>query len=280
MTVLVTGATGTVGREVVRLLSDAGADVRAGTREPSRADGLPSGVEAVRADVLDPAGSAAALHGVDAVFLLRPPQVTRPAAMAPFVDAVAAAGVRAVVLLSVQGAGANPLLPHRGVERLLERTDLGWTFLRPGYFHQNLLEVHREEVRDRDELFVPAGAGRTALVDARDVAAVAARALTEPGHARRAYELTSQALTWSEVAEALSAARGRRVAYPRPGVLRYAVAELRRGRPAPLVLVTAGLYSATRLGLSGRTTGDLAALLERSPLTLADFTEDHADAWR
>ncbi|MGY1716644.1 NAD(P)H-binding protein [Geodermatophilus sp. SYSU D01106] len=282
MTVLVAGATGTVGSEVVRRLAALDADVRAGARDPGRAAaGLPPGVPPVRLDLEDPASWPVALEGVDALFLLRPPEVARASRLQPFLDAVVAAGVRRVVVLSVQAAGRNPLLPHRALEERVEATGLAWTHLRPANFFQNLLTVHREEIRDRSRISVPAGNGRTAHVDVRDLAEVAAAALTGPGHEGRAYELTArEAPTFAEIAATLSAVLGRPVVYPRPGIVAFAREKRAQGVAPGLVLVMTLLFTTTRLGLAGRTTGDLARLLGREPTTLRRFVEDHADAWR
>ncbi|MGY1669220.1 NmrA family NAD(P)-binding protein [Geodermatophilus sp. SYSU D00710] len=282
MTVLVAGATGTVGGEVVRRLAALGPDVRAGARDPERAAAaLPAGVPAVRLDLEDAGSWPAALDGVEALFLLRPPEIARVERLQPFLDAVVAAGVRRVVVLSVQAAGRNPLLPHRALEKRVEATGLAWTHLRPANFYQNLLTVHREEIRDRSRISVPAGNGRTAHVDVRDLAEVAAAALTGPGHEGRAYELTArEAPTFAEIAATLSAVLGRPVVYPHPGVVAFAREKLSEGTPPGMVLVMTLLFSTSRLGLAARTTGDLARLLGREPTTLRQFVEDHADAWR
>lgn len=277
--VLVAGATGTVGSSVVQQLHDRGVPVRAGSRNPhSATTALPAGVSRVRLDVTDNATWSAALDGVNRMFLLRPPQIARPSAMAGFLDAVARASVERVAFLSVQGAGANPLLPHRGIERLLEASRLDWTFLRAGWFHQNLLTAHHDDVV-RGELAVPAGGGRTALVDARDIASVAVQALTGTGHSRRAYELSAEAPTWAEIADTLARATGRPVRYTQPGVPRYVLTELSRHQAPALVLITTALYTATRLGLAARTTGDLAAILGRTPTSLAQFAAQNAERW-
>ncbi|NEM08843.1 NAD(P)H-binding protein [Geodermatophilus normandii] len=282
MTVLVAGATGTVGREVVRRLAALGADVRAGGRDPQRAaEDLPAGVPAVRLDLEDATSWPAALDGVGALFLLRPPDVARVERLQPFLDAVVAAGVRRIVLLSVQAAGRNPLLPHRALEKRVEATGLAWTHLRPANFHQNLLTVHREEIRDRSRISVPAGNGRTAHIDVRDLAEVAAAALTGSGHERCAYELTGrEAPTFAEIAATLSAVLGRPVVYPRPGVVAFVREQVAAGTPPGLVLVMTLLFTTTRLGLAARTTGELERLLGREPTSLLRFVEDHADAWR
>jgi uncharacterized protein YbjT (DUF2867 family) len=188
------------------------------------------------------------------------------------------AGVERVVLLSVLGAERNPLLPHRRIEKRLEGSSLSWTFLRAAYFAQNLETTHREEVR-RGELFVPAGEGRVGVVDARDVAAVAALAL-RGGHARRGYDLTGpEALTFGEMADVLRDHLDHRVTYAEPGLLRFAGRSLRAGTPPMQVAVMAGLYTITRLGLSARITDTVEAVLGRPPRTFEQYVADRRSVW-
>jgi len=205
MTVLVTGATGTVGSRVVAALAAADEPVRAASREMRRAPGIRCDVaSSVSFDFEKPETWGDALDGVDEIFLVRPPQLSRVGPLTDFVDAAERVGVDHVVVLSVLGADKNPLLPHRRIERHVEGTGLNWTFVRASFFMQNFLEEHRGEVRD-GVLFVPAGDGKTSFVDARDVAEVAAAALTEPGHGGRAYDVTGpEALTYDEVAAVFS----------------------------------------------------------------------------
>ena len=142
------------------------------------------------------------------------------------------AGVEHVVFLSVLGAERNPLLPHYRIERLLRASGMAYTLLRASYFMQNLTSVHREEIRQRGELFVPAGRGRTSFVDARDVATAGAAALTEPGHLNRAYALTGPAaVDFYHVARLLTEVLSRPVFYRAPSTARYAFTLLRRGLP-------------------------------------------------
>ncbi|MGQ7294967.1 NmrA family NAD(P)-binding protein [Quadrisphaera sp. KR29] len=285
MTVLVTGATGTVGSRVVEVLAARGVDVVAGSRHPqppprSGQDDDAARVRPVRLDLLDGTTYGQALDDVDALFLVRPPQVARAALLQPFLDAAVAAGVRRVVVLSVPAAAHVRLVPHRQLEERVEATGVEWTHLRAANFYQNLLTVHREEIRDHGRLSVPAGGGRTAHVDVRDLAEVAAAALTEPGHARRSYVLTArEAPTFAEIAAVLSAELGRPVVYDRPGALAFVRRGLAAGTPPGLVAVMTALFTATRLGLAARTSGDLARLLGREPTALAQFVHDHRDAW-
>jgi len=273
-TVLVTGATGTVGSALLDALTDCDATVRAATRSPP---GTGPADEWVAFDFEKPETWGDALAGVDALFLLRPPQLSRVGPVRAFVDAAGRVGVDRCVVLSVLGAERNPLLPHRRIERHVAASALRWTFLRPSFFTQNLVEVHGDALA-RGEIPVPAGDGRTSFVDARDVAAVAAVALTEPGHAGVAYDLTGpEALTYDEVAAVASDVLGSPVTYTDPSLPRFVVRELRRGRPLGFTLVMSGIYTTARLGLAGRVTGAVERVLGRPPRDVRAFFEDYED---
>jgi uncharacterized protein YbjT (DUF2867 family) len=281
--VLVTGATGTVGSHVVAGLADRDVAVRAAVRDPGAARGrFDEDVEAVAFDFERPETWGEAFEGVDAMFLVRPPAIGRVKRhLLPAVDAAVRVGVSHVVYLSVLGAERNPVLPHHTVEDHLRTVDASHTFLRASFFMQNLTEVHREEIAERGEVFVPAGDGATSFVDARDVAAVGVAALTEPGHGGRAYDVTGpEALTYHEVADVLSDVLGREVTYPRPGAVAFALRELRSGTDLAFAGVMLAIYTTARLGFAGRVTDDVEAVLDREPRTLRTFVADHADAFR
>jgi uncharacterized protein YbjT (DUF2867 family) len=239
-------------------------------------------VEAVRFDFRDPATYEDALAGVDRLFLLRPRGLTSVRrAVRPVLRAARQAGVEHVVFLSRLGAERNPLLPYRRIERLVERAGIPFTVLRPSFFMQQLSTTQREEIRERGEIFVPAGRGRTSFIDARDVAAVAAAVLGAGDHADRAYPLTGpQALDYYQVARILTEELGRPVFYRAPSALRFMARALRRGTPLPLVVALAARYSTTRLGQMETVTGDAAGILGRPPGTVRRFVRDHLPAWR
>jgi uncharacterized protein YbjT (DUF2867 family) len=274
--ILVTGATGNVGRPVVAALRARGLPARPGLRDPA---GDP---DAVRLDLRRPETFAAAVAGAGALFLVRPPAIADvQRTLHPLVDAALAAGVRRVVFLSVVGADARGYIPHAKVERHLRDRGCAWTCLRAGFFAQNLGDAYRVDIRDHDELFVPAGDGRAAFVDARDLGEAAARVLAEDGHERRAYTLTGpQALGFAEVAGLLTAALGRPIRYARPGALRYALRLRRRGLPRVQVLVQTLLHLGLRLGHGALVDPTLGELLGRPPRTLAQYIADHHALWR
>jgi uncharacterized protein YbjT (DUF2867 family) len=279
-TTLVTGATGTVGRHVVQRLREKGAPVVAAGRDPQRAREL-LGVPAVRFDFEQPETYAEAFQGIEKLFLVRPPAITRVwQSIFPALEAARRAGVQHVVLLSLLGAEQNPLVPHRWIEWKLQAMDIAWTFLRPSFFMQNLATTHRADVQERDMIYVPAGHGRTSFIDARDVAAVGASVLVEDGHAGKAYALTgSEALTYSEVAAILTDVLGRPIYYADPSPWAFALHMRRQGHPWPFILVMTGIYLTARFGLADRVTGDLHHVLGREPTSVHQFAIDYADRW-
>ncbi len=281
--ILVTGASGTIGRELASQLARRG-PVRLALRDPSRAETFTeiATPERVRFDFLDPTTFEAALRGVERVFLLRPPRLARAQRdFGPFVAAMRRAGVSQVVFLSVRGAEGNPLLPHRQIERLLEKSGTAWTHLRPNDFMQNLATVHRADIRDDGEIWAPAGYGRTSFVDVRDVADAVVRVLTEPDHERRAYTLTGgEAFNMNEVAALLSDVLGRRITYRNPGIPAFLRHIRASGGPIALGLVMIGVYTAARLGWAAAVSPDLEQLIERPPTSLRAFVADYAAVWQ
>jgi uncharacterized protein YbjT (DUF2867 family) len=281
--ILITGAGGLVGHALAACLPPG--TVRLGLHSIPSSPALPAAARQprpVRFDFHDPATFGPALDGVDRVFLLRPPQLARARRdFGPFVAAMRRVGIRRVVFLSVRGAGRNPLLPHHRIERLVRRSGIDWTFLRPNDFMQNLLTVHCADIQDRGEIWAPAARGRTSFVDVRDVAAAAALVLQGDGHAGRPYTLTGpEALGFGEVAALLSEVAGRIVRYRDPGVLAFVRHMRARGLPPAQVAVMLGVYGAARLGLAAEVSPDLPELLGRPATPFKVFAANHADAWR
>jgi uncharacterized protein YbjT (DUF2867 family) len=195
-----------------------------------------------------------------------------------FVDAADRVGVTRIAYLSTLGAEKNPLVPHHWIEKRILATDMEYTLLRASFFMQNLLEVHRQEIVDHGEIFVPAGTGKTSFVDARDLGEIAAVVLTETGHANQTYDLTGPAaLDYQEVAAIFSDVLDRPVTYPQPSLIAFATRMHRRGEPVGFIAVMCGIYTVARFGLAGRVTDDSQRLLGRQPRGMRPFVEDHAD---
>jgi len=288
--VLITGATGTIGSRVVEGLRSAGVPVRVATRHPLSASEVDSDrpdtapIETVRFDFTDPDTWSEAFDGVKTAFIVRPPQVSNVRRdMIPALEAARDAGVQHVVLLSLQGVEATPFVPHAKLEAWIRTSGLHWTFVRPSFFMENLSGVHASDVRDRDRIVVPAGRGRTSFVAAADVAAVAIAALAHTdAHQDVAWTPTgSEALTYKEVADALSAVLGRDITYARPGVWRYAAHARRALRlPWAMVGVTTALYSVARLGKAAGVTDDVREVTGIAPITVKQWAAEHQEVWR
>ncbi len=280
--VLVTGAPGNVGTPLVEALLDLGARVRVAARDVDSARAVfGDRADIVRFDFAD-LSTFGAFDGVDRMFLLRPPQIADvKRVIGPAIDSARDRGVRHVVFLSIQGADRNRLVPHRKIEDHLRRSGLTWTFIRAAYFMQNLSTTHARDIQLRDEIYIPAGRrSRTAHVDARDVAAVAARALVDPTHEGQAYTPTgSAALTYDECAAILTEVLGRPIRNANPTPWHYWRRMAGRGMPAAMIAVTLGIYTAARFGLAAGLTDDVERLTGRPPISFDTFARDHSDAW-
>ncbi|GAA5094959.1 NAD(P)H-binding protein [Nocardia iowensis] len=226
--ILVTGATGTVGRSLVHQLVAAQVPVRALTRRPAAAK-LPDVVDVVAGDLSKPADIAAALRGVDRVFLLSTgPDI--PTHDANLIREAARAGVAHVVKLSSGRTGddtATDPIPswHRLGEQALRDSGIGWTILGPLGFMANALHW-AGSIRSQDSVFAPYGHGRIAVIDEDDIASVAATVLTTDGHDGRTYRLSGpEALTPREMTGILGDLLGRplRFVEVEPAVARQAI---------------------------------------------------------
>lgn len=279
--ILVTGATGTVGREVVRQLSGRGVPVRAMVRDRSRAEGpaLP-GVELVEGDFDHPESLAAACGGVERAFLLTSSSERAQAQQIAFTRAAQGEGVGHVVKLSQLHADARSsgrfLRYHAAVEAAIREAGLAFTFLRPTLFMQGLLNF-RPTITTRNAFFAAAGDARVSAVDVRDIAEVAAAALTGSGHEGKIYGLTGpQALTHAEMAGLLSEAVGRSIAFV--DVPPEAMHEALLGAGFPLWQADGLLeeYAQYRRGEAAAVLPGVQEALGRPPRRFEEFARDYA----
>jgi uncharacterized protein YbjT (DUF2867 family) len=216
--ILVTGATGTVGREVVTRLAGAGATVRAAARNPGMLALPEDSVEILSMDLRDPADLDRAVADVEKIFLLTPLDQTMTEVTALVVDRARAHGVEHIVRLSALGVGYPRRITlgtvHGEAERIIRASGIDWTFLRPNAFMQNFISYWGESIRTRKAFCVPQGQGRVSLIDVRDIAEVAVETLVGADHRGKAYALTGPAaLSNYEVAEIFSTNLGRKISY-------------------------------------------------------------------
>jgi (4-alkanoyl-5-oxo-2,5-dihydrofuran-3-yl)methyl phosphate reductase len=277
--ILVTGATGTVGRALVDALTAAGEPVRAMTRRPHTA-GLPAQVEVVAGDLDDPRSLEDAVRDVDRVFLLSagpdgPSQDHHLATVA------AKAGVDLVVKLSTLSTGDDriddPITRwHRAGEEAVRDSGVGWTFLRPTGFTSNA--VHwAPTIVGQDTVYHPYAAGRVALVDPRDIADAATTVLTAAGHEGRAYALCGpEVLGPADEVAILADVLGRPLRYVEvsPEAARRAMTD--RGMSAELADAVVAKYATTLEPSVSVPDGDLRSLISGPSRTFRDWVRDHA----
>ncbi|GJG88856.1 NAD(P)-dependent oxidoreductase [Gemmatimonadetes bacterium T265] len=279
--ILVTGATGNNGRALLPLLLAAGAPVRALTRAADAA-ALPPGVEAVAGDFDRPETLAPALAGVERAFLVTNSTARAEAQQLAFVAAARAAGVRHVVYLSQLHAAADSpvrfLRYHAVVERALEDSGMAYTHLRPNLYMQSLLAFHASIVAE-GRFTAPAGDARVSVVDVRDIAAVAARALTEGGHEGKTYDLTGpEALTHGEMAARIGEALGKPVAYVDVPDAAMRDAVVRFGMPAWQADGLIEDYAHYRRGEAAAVSPDVERVTGRPARTFDAFARESAAA--
>ncbi|MBI3617702.1 MAG: SDR family oxidoreductase [Candidatus Omnitrophica bacterium] len=283
---LVTGATGTIGSEVVKQLVQDGHRVRALVRDLAKAQKLGKSVEAVKGDLSKPETLGAAFVGVDKAFVLSiGPELAKLEANA--FDAAKRANVKHVVKLSggIEGgiesdyfmAGTALLQWHRESEKRLRALGVAWTILRPGSFASNVLQW---QVKEQGALFLPAGDGKDTITDPRDIAAVAVKVLTTLGHEGKIYELTGpELLSYADVVQKMATAVGKPLKYVDVPEAKAREGMLAAGVP-PLLADSMLCYFAWVKAGRMFTTSTVAELLGRPARSFDEWAKDHVAALR
>ena len=282
--ILVTGSTGLIGSEDVRLLSRAGVRARALVRSPSSQPDLP-GITRVIGDLAKPGTLPSAFAGCTKVFLLVGNVENAVALQRNAIAAARGAGVTHVVKLSAFGSSphSNSLIGrfHYQIERELQETGLAWTVLMPHHFMQNLLSQARDIINE-GVVYSSSGEGRIPFVDTRDIAAVAVATLTRPGHAGKKYVITgSEALSYRQATEILAQAIGRPLRFIDEPFDQARARLTGAGQPAWLVDSLLAIAAYQRAGGPTETiTTVVADLTGKPPRTFAEFARDYAARFR
>lgn len=283
--ILITGATGNVGREVVDLLIKKKHSVVIGARNIEKAkselDYNNDLLEFVTLDFTNRDTYQSALDSIGKVFLVRPPKISDVREhIFPFIDKAVETGVEHIVFLSLLGVENNRFVPHYKIEQYIKEQGIAYTFLRASFFMQNLNTTHRQDIKENNEIFLPAGNGKTSFIDVRDIAEVGAMSLTEDGHKYKGYSLTGKkAIDYYEVAEIFSKVLNRDIEYTNPSIFRFYYRMYKRGMKAGYILVMIALYTTARLGLAKKTTNKLEELLCREPISVEQYVRDYKECW-
>lgn len=280
--ILVTGAAGNIGAEIVKRLQARKADFAVMTHASG---GAPAGAGETQGDFLDPASLRRAFEGVDTLFLLFPlvPEMPRMAANA--VAAAKAAGVRHIVRSS--GAGADAASPaaiakvHGEIDALIRNSGIPFTLLLPTSFMQNLVNFYGAAIRD-GALYAPRGDGAMAVIDVRDIADVAVEVLTHPAaHAGQSYTLTGpEDLTDAQMVSAIARQIGRDVRYVDVPEAAAVDSLTRMGSPPQVIEWLMSLNHVIKQGWAAGVSPVVETITGRPPRNLADFVRENAAAWK
>jgi uncharacterized protein YbjT (DUF2867 family) len=280
---LVTGATGTIGRDVARQLSGKGVSVRAGVRDQAKArKQFGADITLVPFDFENEKTFSEALEGVEKIFLLPPLLPNQLEVMNAFVDATKRAGVRHIVKLSAIGIDdetqPTAIKWHGANEQHIRESGVAFTFLRPNSFMQNFITYFPPR---NGAIYLPWGNGTASFVDTRDIACVAAKVLTSKGHEGRIYTLTGPAtLGIAEVALILSEVTGREFKYVDVPEAAARDGMLQAGVPPWQVELVMELHAVNKQNRWSAVTSDIDTVTGTAPTDFAQFAREHADKFR
>lgn len=280
--ILVIGSTGNVGREVARKLRSLKADVVCGVRDVESArELLGAEFEFVPFDFEDATSVDAVLRGTSSVFLMYPPMLGGTSKLQQFLRAAQTYQVKHVTYLSVKDVQYMPFIPHYHNEKSIRQSGLSYSFLRAGYFMQNLNMFLLNEIRDHGRIYIPAGHGKTSFIDIRDIAEVAALTLMDAqSHSRVSYTLTGNiALDFFDVANIMTRELSRAITYARPSGQEFRKYMYERGLDKGLVDLIARLHFFTKIGLAKGVAPDFARITGHAPGTVEQYVHDYREIW-
>ncbi|MBI5181466.1 MAG: SDR family oxidoreductase [Nitrospirae bacterium] len=280
-TIFVSGATGNMGKEVVKQLVAKGARVRAGVHSKEKAGILKeTGAEVVSVDLNNVKSVQTALEGVEKAFSLSPLVPNLAELSANFVKAAKLAGVKYIVRASGMGADSPQAITlgrwHREAEKTVESSGIAYTLIRPNSFMQNYINFAAHTIKSQNAFYFPQGDGKVSLIDVRDIAAVVVALLTKGGHEGKAYTLTGpEAVSNYQIAAILSRVTGRTINYVDvpEAAARQGMKEM--GMPETIIEALLELYTIVKAGYTGAVSPAVEQITGRPPLSFEQFAKDH-----
>jgi len=276
--VLITGATGNVGIEVLSALKNINhqLEIYAGVRDSEIGnEKLASfNIKNIKFDFTNSETLVPAIKNIDLLFLLRPPQISDVSKyFAPLIEIAKQASVKHIVFLSVQGVEKSKIIPHYKIEKLIVNSKIPYTFLRPAYFMQNFTTTLRNDLVNNQRIYLPAGQAKFTIIDIEDIGAVAAKVLTETqNHINKSYELTnSETLTFTEMAKIISNVIGITINFVSPNLLQFFLAKRKENMPSMLILVMIMLHYFPRFQKTPKTTDCVKMITGHEPKSFDQF---------
>ena len=277
--ILVTGASGNVGKAVINYLSLIAADSKiiVGTRNIQKTKELFANfpdLEYVHLDFEEPSTFQKALSGVDTVFLLRPPHISNVQKyIAPFIEEISSEDVNEILFLSVQGAEKSKIIPHSRIEKLILEHNIPYIFLRPSYFMQNLTTTLLDDIRVHQNIVLPAGKARFNWVDADNVGEMAAVLINDFNrYKNNIHEITGyENKSFDEVVDQISVVTGNNITYTSMNPIQYFRFKKKKGMKKEKILVMIMLHFFSRFQKSPSISTFYEHLTGKRPTTLKDF---------
>ncbi len=280
--ILVTGATGNVGFEVIKSLQIINstdkivAGVKDLEKDKAKFKGLK--VEFSELDFANPATYLKALKNIVYLFLIRPPQLSEVEKyFEPFIKIAQQCGVKHIVFLSVQGVEKSSIIPHHKIEKLIVESGISFSFLRPAYFMQNFSTTLRQDLVNKNLIFLPAGKAKFTLIDVSDIGKVGAKILTNPmEYVNKSYELTCyEKLTFPEMADKLSKGLGRKITYESPNLLKFYFQKRRENIAFGFIMVMIMLHFLPRFQKVPENTDWIEKITGEKPKSFDEFVADN-----
>ncbi len=276
-TILVVGASGTVGSEIVQQLRAQGYTVRATTSKA-----VQNTNELVHLNMATGEGIKAAFENVDKAFLLSPPGFADQYAMlSPLVQEAKRRGLKKVVLMTAKGANADASSPFRRVEIELENSGLNYNIIRPNWFMQNFHTFWIHGIQTQKKILLPAGKAKTSFIDARDISAVAAKLLVSDEFNNQAFDLTgAQSVDHDYVAAEISKVTGQAIAYQEITSDEFGAGLLTAGLPKDYAAFLVLIMGFLREGYSADITDSVKKITGREPITVAQYAQNYKNSWK
>ncbi|MDR0140151.1 SDR family oxidoreductase [Metabacillus idriensis] len=280
MNILVTGFNGKVGFEVAKKLKEKGLPIKCAVRSVEKArENYGADFEFVTLDFSDPSTFDIALNQIHKIFLIYPPG--DEIEFEGFLHQAKQKGIKHIVYLSVKDVQFLPFIHHFKNEKLLKALGVPYTFIRAGYFMQNLNDFLGEEIKERKRIFIPAGKGKTSFVDTRDLAEVASLALQDTGdHQNKIYVITGdEALDFYQVADIMTDVLNVNIQYTNPSVKEFKEFMLKLGVNKQFVNVVIGIHLPTKLGLARGITNEYEQITSKKPTKIKTYINDYKGNW-
>lgn len=274
--ILIVGASGTVGSQLINLLKAQGHTTRATTSKQ-----VANSQDQVHINLATGEGIKEAFEGVDKAFLLSPPGYADQYSMlSPLIKEAKRRGLKKVVLMTAMGANASDSTPFRRAELELEKSGLSYNIIRPNWFLQNFNSFWIQGINEQNKILVPGGKAKVSFIDARDISAVAAKLLTSEEFDRKDFDLTGpEAIDHSQVAEAISKVAGRKVEYQEISPEQLKQGLLKVGVPEDYANFLNLIFGFLREGYSQGITNNVKAITGQQPRPLSQYANDYQNSW-